>query len=100
MLTASSARGSSWVGMKPLWCGWPPTGGRRHRSRSVTNVVLTQMHMDHVGGLLADGVRGRLRQASATSGSPVAASSRKRRTSAMALSGHAEIEAGLGDFFL
>src|SRR5499433_4011661 len=28
---------------------------------SVTDVVLTHMHMDHVGGLLADGVRGRLR---------------------------------------
>src|SRR5262249_5858970 len=28
---------------------------------SVTNVVLTHMHMDHVGGLLVDGVRGRLR---------------------------------------
>ena len=28
---------------------------------SVTDVVLTHMHMDHCGGLLADGVRGRLR---------------------------------------
>src|SRR5262245_25659542 len=28
---------------------------------SVTDVVLTHMHMDHVGGLLVDGVRGRLR---------------------------------------
>ena len=28
---------------------------------SVTDVVLTHMHMDHVGGLLADGMRGRLR---------------------------------------
>src|SRR5262249_42828647 len=28
---------------------------------SVTDVVLTHMHMDHVGGLLADGPRGRLR---------------------------------------
>ncbi|MFY9839180.1 MAG: MBL fold metallo-hydrolase, partial [Xanthobacteraceae bacterium] len=28
---------------------------------SVTDVVLTHLHMDHVGGLLADGVRGRLR---------------------------------------
>jgi glyoxylase-like metal-dependent hydrolase (beta-lactamase superfamily II) len=28
---------------------------------SVTDVVLTHMHMDHVGGLLADGVRDRLR---------------------------------------
>jgi glyoxylase-like metal-dependent hydrolase (beta-lactamase superfamily II) len=28
---------------------------------SVTDVVLTHMHMDHIGGLLADGVRGRLR---------------------------------------
>jgi glyoxylase-like metal-dependent hydrolase (beta-lactamase superfamily II) len=28
---------------------------------SVTDVVLTHMHMDHVGGLLADGVMGRLR---------------------------------------
>jgi glyoxylase-like metal-dependent hydrolase (beta-lactamase superfamily II) len=27
----------------------------------VTDVVLTHMHMDHVGGLLADGLRGRLR---------------------------------------
>src|SRR4029453_11014348 len=28
---------------------------------SVTDVVLTHMHMDHVGGLLADGVKDRLR---------------------------------------
>jgi glyoxylase-like metal-dependent hydrolase (beta-lactamase superfamily II) len=28
---------------------------------SVTDVVLTHMHMDHIGGLLADGVRERLR---------------------------------------
>ena len=28
---------------------------------SVTDVVLTHMHMDHIGGLLADEVRGRLR---------------------------------------
>jgi glyoxylase-like metal-dependent hydrolase (beta-lactamase superfamily II) len=28
---------------------------------SVTDVLLTHMHMDHVGGLLVDGVRGRLR---------------------------------------
>jgi glyoxylase-like metal-dependent hydrolase (beta-lactamase superfamily II) len=28
---------------------------------SVTDVVLTHMHMDHIGGLLADGVKGRLR---------------------------------------
>src|SRR5918994_4002732 len=28
---------------------------------SVTDVVLTHLHMDHVGGLLADGVRGGLR---------------------------------------
>ncbi len=28
---------------------------------SVTDVVLTHMHMDHVGGMLVDGVRGRLR---------------------------------------
>src|SRR5262249_46541117 len=28
---------------------------------SVTDVVLTHMHMDHVGGLLVEGVRGRLR---------------------------------------
>jgi hypothetical protein len=28
---------------------------------SVTDVVLTHMHMDHVGGLLADGVKSRLR---------------------------------------
>src|SRR5262252_21812 len=28
---------------------------------SVTDVVLTHMHMDHVGGLLADGLGGRLR---------------------------------------
>jgi glyoxylase-like metal-dependent hydrolase (beta-lactamase superfamily II) len=27
----------------------------------VTDVVLTHMHVDHVGGLLADGLRGRLR---------------------------------------
>ena len=27
---------------------------------SVTDVVLTHMHMDHIGGLLADGLRGRL----------------------------------------
>ena len=29
---------------------------------SVTDVVLTHLHMDHVGGLLADGVRNRLRK--------------------------------------
>src|SRR6187200_1196371 len=28
---------------------------------SITDVVLTHMHMDHVGGLLVDGVRNRLR---------------------------------------
>jgi len=28
---------------------------------SVTDVVLTHMHMDHVGGLLVDGLSGRLR---------------------------------------
>ena len=28
---------------------------------SVTDVVLTHLHVDHVGGLLADGLRGRLR---------------------------------------
>src|SRR5689334_18353250 len=28
---------------------------------SVTDVVLTHMHMDHVGGLLGDGLQGRLR---------------------------------------
>src|SRR5262245_20957126 len=28
---------------------------------SVTDVVLTHMHMDHIGGLLVDGVRDRLR---------------------------------------
>src|SRR5215470_919843 len=28
---------------------------------SLTDVVLTHLHMDHVGGLLADGLRGRLR---------------------------------------
>jgi len=31
---------------------------------SVTDVVLTHMHMDHVGGLLADGVKDRLRPSS------------------------------------
>jgi glyoxylase-like metal-dependent hydrolase (beta-lactamase superfamily II) len=29
---------------------------------SVTDVVLTHLHVDHVGGLLADGLRGRLRR--------------------------------------
>jgi glyoxylase-like metal-dependent hydrolase (beta-lactamase superfamily II) len=29
---------------------------------SVTDVVLTHMHMDHVGGLLSDGLKGRLRR--------------------------------------
>jgi hypothetical protein len=29
---------------------------------SVTDVVLTHMHMDHIGGLLVDGVKGRLRR--------------------------------------
>jgi len=28
---------------------------------SVTDVVLTHLHVDHVGGLLADGLKGRLR---------------------------------------
>jgi glyoxylase-like metal-dependent hydrolase (beta-lactamase superfamily II) len=32
---------------------------------SVTDVVLTHMHMDHVGGLLVDGVRDRLHVATA-----------------------------------
>ena len=31
------------------------------RPESVTDVVLTHLHMDHVGGLLADGLRGRMR---------------------------------------
>jgi glyoxylase-like metal-dependent hydrolase (beta-lactamase superfamily II) len=29
---------------------------------SITDVVLTHLHMDHIGGLLADGLRGRLRR--------------------------------------
>ncbi|MCB4768029.1 MBL fold metallo-hydrolase [Ancylobacter sp. Lp-2] len=29
---------------------------------SVTDIVLTHMHMDHIGGLLVDGVKGKLRQ--------------------------------------
>lgn len=29
---------------------------------SVTDVVLTHLHMDHIGGLLVEGLRGRLRQ--------------------------------------
>lgn len=29
---------------------------------SITDVVLTHLHMDHIGGLLVDGLRGRLRQ--------------------------------------
>src|SRR3546814_11693490 len=29
---------------------------------SVTDVVLTHLHMDHIGGLLGDGLQGRLRR--------------------------------------
>ena len=36
---------------------------------SVTDVVLTHLHMDHVGGLLADGLKGR-RAASGPAGAP------------------------------
>jgi len=41
------------------WSGdWKPPG---IDLSSVTDVVLTHMHMDHVGGLLVDGVKDRLR---------------------------------------
>ena len=39
----------------------PETGGRRHRSRIRDRRVLTHMHMDHIGGLLIDGVKEQLR---------------------------------------
>ena len=55
---------------------------------SVTDVVLTHLHMDHCGGLLVDGVRDRLRPGSTwrpprpSSGSrPISPASRCRRDS-------------------
>jgi glyoxylase-like metal-dependent hydrolase (beta-lactamase superfamily II) len=45
---------------------------------SVTDVVLTHMHMDHVGGLLVDGVRERLRKACESTWRPKRSSSGRR----------------------
>lgn len=48
---------------------------------SVTDVVLTHMHMDHVGGLLVDGVKERLRRDLRFTWPPPKLSSGKRRIS-------------------
>ena len=45
---------------------------------SVTDVVLTHMHMDHIGGLLAEGLKGRLRPACASTRRPPKPSSGSR----------------------
>src|SRR5262252_8429834 len=56
------------AGMGAAFPDLPRVGHLAHRLEaagidlaSVTDVVLTHMHMDHVGGLLVDGVRDRLR---------------------------------------
>src|SRR5262249_10522118 len=57
------------AGLGAEYPDFPRAGGRLARRlgpaginpASVTDVVLTHMHVDHVGGLLADGLRGRLR---------------------------------------
>ena len=81
--------------------GWPPTGGRRHRSR----IRDRRGAYPHAHGPRWRAAR-RRREGPAATGewppaarrSPPAPAKDGRRL--LALSGHAEIEAGLGDFFL
>ena len=55
-----------WGWTRTCTCRGPGSWSRRLAAAgidlgSVTDVVLTHMHMDHIGGLLVDGVKDRLR---------------------------------------